>query len=92
MPILLVIEIIYVWYGLYRAKFYEYDDNFGVIIHCFLISIVTLIALTVLFFYRRQVFKQNALILFFWFILASPFTVFIVIMNYKAIFNAELSL
>jgi hypothetical protein len=92
LPTFLIIEVIYVWYGLYQAQFYEYDDNFGVIINCFLVSFVTLIALVVLWFYKRPLFKQNAVILLIWFLLASPLTIFIAVTNYEAIFKKGLSL
>lgn len=84
-------QTIYIWRGLYNAQRFEYDDNFGIIIHCFLISLLTLIGLIIIWFVKRQWIKENILITVAWFLTASPITIFMVVTNYEAVFKVKLA-
>jgi hypothetical protein len=90
-PVLLFLEIPYVWHGLYSAQFHAYDDNFGILLHCFFVSVLTLLAIVGLTIYKWHLVRQRALIIMCWFLTASPITIFLVVTNYKTVFGSGLA-
>lgn len=91
LPIFLLLEVLYVWHWLYKAQFYQYDENYGIILHCFFISFLTLLALIGFTIYKQQLVRQHALAIGLWFLIASPVSLFLVMINYKAVFGAGLA-
>lgn len=87
----LILSSIFIWQQLYLAQFEEYDDNYGRLIVAFLWSLIMSLIALVLVFRKKKIFNEPLLALsFFYFLANSPITVFIVVMNYKLIFEVNL--
>jgi hypothetical protein len=91
LPAVLLVETIYVWYCLYNAQFLEYDDNYGLMIHAFIISLVTLVALIIVWFKKREWIRQNLIPMISWLVLGSPVSVVLLVIFYKTIFGGTFS-
>ncbi len=86
-PLLLLSQTIYCWVCFYNARLLEYDDNYGLLIQAFIISLVTLVAVAVCRIkktYWRSDYKFPVLI---WLLTGSPITFIIAGLYYQQIFN-----
>lgn len=91
LPLLLTLQIIYCWTTFYKAQFLEYDDNYGLLIHSFIIALATLIILTIIWFRKRQLIKDNKVPLIIWTIIGSPLTFLVAAFLYEKIFGTTLA-
>jgi intracellular septation protein A len=91
LPAVLLVETIYVWYCLYHAQFLDYDDNYGLMIHGFLISLATLVALIIMWFKKREWIKQNLIPMIVWLVFGSPLAVVLLVAFYPNIFGGTFS-
>ena len=85
--VLLFLLTIGIWWNLYSSQFLEYDENWGVIITVFLLSIVATLVLIAIWFKARVFIKQNSLVTIVFLILNSPLTIGVIIYNYQDIFG-----
>jgi hypothetical protein len=89
LPLLLLVQTAYCWYCYYAAQFLAYDDNYGLIIQGYLIS-VFILGLTVwLWFFKRQWIKENKFFVVLWLITGSPLVFTIVSIYYSTFFNLQ---
>jgi uncharacterized membrane protein len=91
LPILLTGQTIYSWTFFYKAQFLEYDDNYGMLIHGFIISSVTLLILIIIWFRKRQWIKDTAEASIIWLCASSPVTLAIAAIYYQNIFGLTLA-
>ena len=91
LSLLLVIETVYVWTQFFEVQELPYDDNYGLLIHCFIISLLTLIILILLWFKRREFVKNNFVIVALWTLIASPMTLVLISIYYESIFGVTLA-
>jgi len=91
LPLLLAAQTIYCWTTFYKAQFLQYDDNYGLLIHSFIIALVTLIILAVIWFRKRQLIKDNKVTTIIWTIIGSPLTFIVAAFFYDTIFGTTLS-
>ena len=91
LPILLTLQTIYSWTCFYKAQFLPYDDNYGMLIHGFLISVLTLFILGIIWFRKRQWIKDTAIPNTIWFLVGSPVTLAIAAVYYQDIFSVTLA-
>jgi EamA domain-containing membrane protein RarD len=91
LPAVLAVETIYVWYCLYNAQFLEYDDNYGLMIHAFIISLVTLVALIIVWLKKKEWIKQNLMSMIAWLVLGSPLAIVLLVVFYQNIFGGTFS-
>ncbi|HYE56168.1 MAG TPA: hypothetical protein VD996_15070 [Chitinophagaceae bacterium] len=89
--LILLAQTVYCWVAFYRAQFLAYDDNYGTIIHAFVISLFTLLALIVVLAVRTQWIKSNKILIILWLIMGSPITFFVASVLYENIFGGKLS-
>lgn len=76
-----------IWRQLYSAQFLEYDENYGVLISTFLLSVLATIILTILWFKARTFIKQNSLPTILFLLANSPLTIAFVFYFYHDIFG-----
>ncbi|MES2381097.1 MAG: hypothetical protein V4538_08655 [Bacteroidota bacterium] len=79
----LLLLTVFIWWQLYSAQFLVYDDNYGVLIYAFLVSVLATIILIVLWFKARAFIKQNALPIILFLLASSPVTVLLVLYFYN---------
>jgi hypothetical protein len=78
---------LFIWRQLYSAQFLEYDDNYGVLISTFLLSVLATIILTILWFKARTFIKQNSLPTILFLLANSPLTIALVFCFYHDLFG-----
>lgn len=78
---------VFIWWQLYSAQFLAYDDNYGVLISAFFVSVLATIILAILWFKARAFIKQNALPTMLFLLLSSPITVALVFYFYNYLFG-----
>ena len=89
-PAILLLQTIYSWVYFYNARLLEYDDNYGLLIHAFIISLAALIILIIIRLrkkYWTNYYKYPVIV---WLIVGSPVTFLIAGIYYQDIFNAHL--
>lgn len=91
LPLLLTAQTVYCWTTFYKAQFLQYDDNYGLLIHSFIIALATLIILIVIWFCRRQLIKDNRVPVIIWTIIGSPLTFIVAAFYYDKIFGTTLA-
>lgn len=79
-----------IWTQVYTAQFLEYDQNYANLLSAFSLSIIALMALIVLGFRKKTFIKSHMWQTILYLILASPFTIAFVIINYSVIFGSVL--
>jgi hypothetical protein len=87
----LTVQTVYCWTTFYQAQFLEYDDNYGQLIHSFIISLATLVALTIIWFRKRQLIKDIKVAAIIWTFIGSPLTFIIAAIYYQTIFGTVLA-
>src|SRR5690349_18040837 len=86
--IILLIQTLYVWYCMYNAQYLPYDDNYGLILHAFFVSLFVSVMLSIVWIWKRKWLRNSKFVLISWFILGSPVSVAIVtIFFYRNIFG-----
>ena len=80
----------FIWVQIYRAQFLPYDDNFGLLIIIFLISVALLVIGVVLLIRRTKLIRQNLILTVLFLIINSPVTIFVVVMEYEFVFGTHL--
>ena len=83
----LILLTVFIWRQLYSAQFLEYDDNYGVLISTFLLSVFSTIILTILWFKARTFIKQNSLATALFILASSPLTIALVFYFYHDLFG-----
>lgn len=78
---------VFTWRQLYSAQFLEYDDNYGVLISTFLLSLLVTIVLTILWFKSRTFIKQNSIPTILFLLVNSPLTIALVFYFYHDLFG-----
>ena len=91
LPLVLILQTIYVWYCFYRAQFLEYDDDYGLIFHAFFISVLVMFVLISLAIWWRPLMERYFWVTMAWIFLGSPVTLIIALLKYQEIFGANLS-
>lgn len=86
-PLLLSLQTFYSLYCFYESRFLEYDDNIGLIINGFLVSLASLVILVVIRFFRKNWIKANKLAIILWLIIGSPITMILLAIFYSDIFG-----
>jgi hypothetical protein len=89
-PLVLILQSIYSWRCFYEAQFLKYDDNVGLLIHAFIISLFTLFTLLLIWFIRRRWIKLSFAAVIIWLFVGSPFTFSVVALYYQHIFTNSL--
>jgi hypothetical protein len=79
-----------IWAQIYTAQFLEYDQNYANLLSAFILSVFALTGLTVLWFKKKAFVKSHMWQTILYLILASPFTIALVIINYSVIFGVLL--
>ncbi|HRE97291.1 MAG TPA: hypothetical protein PK637_11030 [Flavobacteriales bacterium] len=90
LPLFLIMQTIYCWWCFYKAQFLAYDDNYGLLIHGFMISVVALIVICFLSYFKIQNVNINRYVIIPWCVFGSPFTLAISLLNYQAAFGVPL--
>jgi hypothetical protein len=90
LALVLTLQTIYCWRCLYGAQFLQYDDNYGLMIHAFIISLLTFFSLLLIWFMRRQWIKVNSTSVIVWLFVGSPLTIAIAVLYYQDIFKNSL--
>lgn len=70
------------WWLIHESYYAEYDENIGLVIGAFLLSLIPIVVLPVLWFASRPLFKRNQWVILFWFLTCSPITLFLVLDNW----------
>jgi hypothetical protein len=91
LPFLLTIQTFFSWNCYYKAQFLEYDDNYGLMLLGFVVSVVTLIIISLLAYYKPRWISLNRYVFILWFLAGSPFTFVITAIYYQSIFGATLA-
>jgi amino acid permease len=78
----LVLCAILEWSLMYRAKFEEYDVNYGLAIYAFLLSILAFLIIVVLWFRKRDLLKSNKWLTMFFLVTSSPLSLYLFIYLY----------
>lgn len=91
LPFVLTIQTAYSWTCYYRAQLLEYDDNYGLMIHGFIISVVTLVAIYFLWYYKAKWIAIDRIVFVLWLILGSPVTFVFAAIYYQDIFRTTLA-
>ena len=79
---------VFTWRQLYSAQFLEYDDNnYGVLISTFLLSVLSATILTILWFKARPFIKKNSTATIIFLLASSPLTVALVFYFYNDLFG-----
>jgi len=78
---------IFIWQQLYSAQFLEYDDNYGVLISTFFLSVLATIVLTIIWFKARYLIEQNFIPTIVFLLAGSPLTVALVFYFYHNLFG-----
>jgi hypothetical protein len=91
LPLLLTAQTVYCWIAFYKAQFLEYDNNYGLLIHSFIIALATLIILTIIWFRKPQLIKDNKVPALIWTIIGSPLTFIVAAFFYDKIFGTILA-
>ena len=86
----LVLLTAFIWVQVYRAGLLPYDENFGVLIMIFLFSIALLVTGIILLIRKTKLIRQNLILTVLFFIVNSPLTIFMVVMEYELIFGTRL--
>lgn len=73
-PLLLLTQTLYCWYCFYQAQFFEYDENIGLLLHAFLISLATVVVVAILSYFRIRWVELNLWIWLIWVVIGSPIT------------------
>jgi hypothetical protein len=84
---ILLLLTIYIWQLLYSAQFLPYDENYGVLIYVFIISVLVTVILTILWFKARSFIKQNSIETILFLLVNSPLTIALVFYFYIEIFG-----
>jgi hypothetical protein len=91
LPLIFAIQTAYCWNCFYKAQFLEYDDNYGLLINGFIISLATLIIVALIWFKKRQLIKDNSIATIIWTIIGSPITFILAALFYENIFGTTLA-
>lgn len=91
LPFVLTIQTAYSWTCYYRAQFLEYDDNYGLMIHGFIISVVILVAIYFLWYYKASWIAIHRLVFALWLMVGSPVTFVLAAIYYQNIFRTILA-
>lgn len=91
LPFVLALQSVYCWFWFYKAQFFSYDDNYGALIHSFLISLAALFMLITLWWRKRQWVREAALSTIIWLLAGSPLTFILAAFNYEVIFGVALA-
>jgi hypothetical protein len=86
-PLLLSLQTFYSWYCFYESSFLEYDDNIGLMINGFLVSLASAAILIIIRFFRKDWIKANRLMIVIWLITGSPITIILLAIFYSDIFG-----
>ena len=90
LPLLLLTQTVYCWTAFYKAQFLQYDENYGLLIYGFVISLAVSFILTILWFCKRQLIKENKVATILWTIIGSPLTFILTALYYGQIFGTTL--
>ncbi|HYH14219.1 MAG TPA: hypothetical protein VD794_03305 [Flavisolibacter sp.] len=91
LPILLAAQTVYSWLCFYNAQFLQYDDNYRLLIHGFIISVLALIVVYLLWYYKARWIAFNRYVFVSWLLVGSPLTFIAVAIYYQSIFNTTLA-
>jgi len=91
LPFMLIIQAAYSWTCYYRAQFLKYDDNYGLMMHGLIISVVALVAICFLWYYKSKWIAINRFVFAIWLLLGSPLTFILVAIYYQDIFRTTLA-
>jgi len=80
----------FIWVQIYRAQFLPYDENFGLLIMIFLISVALLVTGIILLIRKTKLVRQNLILTILFLIINSPVTIFLAVMEYEFIFGTHL--
>ncbi|MES2726912.1 MAG: hypothetical protein V4643_07405 [Bacteroidota bacterium] len=83
----LLLLTVFIWWQLYSAQFLAYDNNYGVLISAFLVSVLATIILAILWFKARPLIKRNVLPTILFLLASSPITVALVFYFYNNLFG-----
>ena len=86
----LLMSAFVIWNGMYQAGFEDYDENWGILISVFLLSVLMTFIILLLIFKKHELIKRTIGQTIFFLIFASPITVVLVIFNYQIIFGRML--
>jgi EamA domain-containing membrane protein RarD len=86
-PLLLSLQTFYSWDCFYESRFLEYDDNIGLMIDGFLLSLASVVVLIAIRFFRKDWIKANKLAIIIWLIIGSPITIILLAIFYSDIFG-----
>ncbi|HVD98188.1 MAG TPA: hypothetical protein VNB90_08270 [Cytophagaceae bacterium] len=91
LPILLFLQTIYCWSCFYAARFLPYDENYGMILHSFIISLMALIIVLLLWMRKNEWIMSAQRIVLAWVVLGSPLTFLLAFTFYRDLFGTALA-
>lgn len=89
--VFLAVQTFYSWHCFYNAQFLPYDDNYGLLIHGYLITLIPFAIMLIVWSINRKWITANIFPIVTWLLLGSPVTLAIVVIYYPQIFHATLS-
>ncbi len=78
---------VFIWHQLYSAQLLEYDENYGVLISTFLLSVLATLFLTILWFKARTFIEQNSFVTILFLFMSSPLILLFIFYFYHEIFG-----
>lgn len=78
---------VFIWLQMYSAQFLAYDENYGVLITSFSLSVLASLVLTILWFKARTFIEQNSFATILFLFMSSPFALIFVFYFYHDIFG-----
>lgn len=89
-PAILLLQTVYCWFCFYQAQFLEYDDNYGMLIHGFIVSLLTAAVLWLITPFKPAWVKTDYRVWLAWLVLGSPLTFILAAVYYSLIFGTSL--
>lgn len=88
---MLIIVTSVIWGQMYYAQFLPYDENYGMLVNAFVISVVVFCTGVILLFRKTKLIRQHLPATIVFLVINSPVTVAAVIFNYRSIFGTHLA-
>lgn len=80
----------FIWNGMYRVQFLDYDENWTILIQLFLISVCSFFGILFIWIKWKDFVKENKWPTILFLIGSSPISVILVVVNYAAVFGENL--
>lgn len=85
--IILLVQTIYCWYCMVKAKYLAYDENYGLLIQAIIIAFAMWVVLRMIYAWKRNWIPGNKLVFIVWLIAGSPIPFIVASIFYSDIFG-----